>query len=118
DVAVYFRADQDCYVVVYDVDPSGEVTVLFPNSMSGSTYASADQVYRIPDTNDDFKMEVSGASGREHIYAVASYDFMNPPDFMKYIGYDYGGDQYYNNKYFITTVNGSVDDFADQINHR
>jgi hypothetical protein len=118
DVAVYFRADQDCYVVVYDVDPSGEVTVLYPNSMNGSTYASSDQVYRIPDTNDDFKMEVSGASGREHIYAVASYDFMNPPDFMKYIGYDYGGDQYYDNKYFITAINGNVDDYADQINHR
>jgi hypothetical protein len=118
DVAVYFKTDQDCYVVVYDIDPSGEVNVLYPSNMSGSTYARADQVYRIPDTNDDFRMQVSGQSGRENIYAVASYDYMNTPDFMKYIGYDYGGDQYYDQDQFITHADGDPDNFADRIDDR
>ncbi len=118
DVAVYFRADQQCYVTVYDIDPSGEVNVLYPNTMSGSTYVEADRVYRVPDTNEDFRMEVSGSSGTEQIYAVASYDYMNPPDFMKYIGYDYGNDQYYDPNYFVTRVRGNLDDFTNNIDNR
>jgi hypothetical protein len=118
DVAVYFRADQDCYVVVYDVDPSGDINVLYPNTMHGSTYVVADRIYRIPDTNDEFHMQISGISGREHIYAVASYDYMNPPDFMKYIDYDYGPNQYYNDDYFVYGVRGNLDDFADRLNDR
>jgi hypothetical protein len=118
DVAVYFRADQDCYVVVYDVDPSGDINVLYPNTMHGSTYVVGDRIYRIPDTNDDFHMQISGRSGSEHIYAVASYDYMNPPDFMKYINYDYGPNQYYNDDYFVYGVRGDLDGFTDRLNAR
>lgn len=118
DVAVYFRTDQDCYVVVYDVDPSGEVTILYPSSMSGSSYAKADEVYRIPDYADDYRIEVSGNSGREHIFAVASFDYINPPDFMKYIGYDYGSDAYYNDDYFVIKVRGELSNFVANISAR
>ena len=118
DVAVYFRADEDCYVVVYDVDPSGEVTILYPTSLSGSSYVKADEVYRVPDYNDDFHMEVTGNSGREHIFAVASFDYINPPDFMKYIGYDYGDDDYYDADYFVVKVHGELSNFVANINAR
>jgi len=118
DVAVYFRTEQDCYVVVYDVDPAGEVNVLFPRSYMGSTYVRGGEVYRVPDDNDDFRLEVTGPSGREHIFAVASYDYLNPPDFMKYIGYDYGEDSYYNGDYFVASVRGSLDGFAAGVNAR
>ena len=118
DVAVYFRADQDCYVVVYDVDPSGEVTILYPSSLSGSSYARADEVYRIPDYEDDYRIEVSGNSGREHIFAVASYEYINPPDFMKYIGFDYGDDNYYDADYFVVKIRGELGNFVANINAR
>jgi hypothetical protein len=118
DVAVYFRADQDCYAVVYDIDPAGEVNVLYPSNVSGSTYIAADKVYRIPDYNDDFHMEVSGNSGSENIFAVASYDYINPPDYMKYIEYDYGQDNYYDNNVFITRVSGNLGQFTTQLNNR
>jgi hypothetical protein len=118
DVAVYFQADQDCYVVVYDVDPSGDINVIFPSTMHGSTYVEGGRLYRIPDTNDEFHMQISGISGREHIYGVASFDYINPPDFMKYINYDYGPDQYYDSNYFVYGVKGNLDDFADSLNDR
>jgi len=118
DVAVYFQTDDDCYAVVYDVDPSGEVNILFPSSIHGSSYVRGGQVYRVPDYNEDFRLEVSGTSGREHIFAVASYDYMNPPDFMKYVGYDYGNDSYYSDDYFVVSIRGELSNFVASINAR
>jgi len=118
DVAVFFRANDDCYVVVYDVDPSGEVNILFPNSYRGSSYVRGGEVYRIPGHDDDFRLEVSGRSGKEHIFAVASYEYINPPDFMRYIGYDYGDNSYYDDDYFVISVRGDLDGFVAGINAR
>jgi len=118
DIAVFLEAKQDCYVVVYDIDPSGEVTILYPSGPFGSTFVTANKIYRMPDYDDDYALEVSGRSGTDHIFAVASYSYINPPDFMRYIGYDYGDPNYYDNSYFVMTVNGDVDDFVDFVNRR
>ena len=118
DVAVYFRAEENCYVVVYDVDPSGEVSILFPSSHNGSSYVEGGRIYRVPDYGDDFRLEIAGSSGDEHIFAVASYDYINPPDFMKYVGYDYGDDSYYDDSYFAIKVRGSLDNFVGSLNAR
>jgi hypothetical protein len=118
DVAVYFRADNDCYAVVYDVDPSGEVNILFPSSYYGSSYVEGGRVYRIPDYNDDFRFEISGSAGTDHIFAVASFDYLNPPDFMRYVGYDYGDGRYYDDDYFAISVRGDLDGFVTRINAR
>jgi hypothetical protein len=118
DVAVFFRAEQDCYVVVYDIDPSGEVNILFPSSLNGSSSVEGGRVYRVPDYNDDFRLEVAGNSGNEHIFAVASYDYINPPDYMKYVGYDYGEDSYYDDDYFAIHVRGDLNNFVARLNAR
>jgi hypothetical protein len=118
DVAVYFRADQDCFVVVYDIDPSGEVNILYPRSYDGVTSVEGGRVYRIPDYNEDYRLEVSGVSGPEHIFAVASYDYMNPPDFIRYIGYDYGADRYYDDSYFVVRFHGDLNEFVASVNGR
>jgi hypothetical protein len=118
DIAVYFRAERDCYVVVYDIDPSGEVTILYPTSPFGSAYVAGDRVYRVPDYNDEFGLEVSGVSGTDHVFAVASYEYLNPPDFMRYIGYEYGDPDYYNDSYFVMTLRGDIDQFVDYVNER
>jgi hypothetical protein len=118
DIAVFMEARQDCYVVVYDIDPSGEVTILYPSGPFGSTYVTAGNIYRIPDYDDDFALEVSGNSGTDHIFAVASYSYINPPDFMRYIGYEYGDPNYYDDSYFVMTVRGDIDDFVDYTNRR
>lgn len=118
DVAVYFRADADCYVVVYDIDPSGKVTVLFPSNYYNSSYVKAGEVYRIPDYYSDYTLEVTQNSGTEHIFAVATYDYINPPDFMMYVGYDYGDPGYYDDAYFVTYMRGDLDRFVDLVNGR
>jgi hypothetical protein len=118
DVAVYFRAEQDCYVVVYDIDPSGDVTVLFPTSYYGSTWVRGGEIYRVPGYDDDFTLEVTGGHGVDRIYAVASYEYINPPDFVRYIGYDYGSPDYYDDNYFVLRVSGDHDDFVRYVNNR
>ncbi len=118
DVAVYFRAERDCYVVVYDIDPSGWVNVLFPSNYYNSCYVTGDRVYRIPDYYSDYTLEVSSRSGTEHIFAVASYDYFEPPDFMMYSGYDYGESEYYVDDYFVKDVWGDLDGFVNSVNQR
>lgn len=118
DIAVYFRAEQDCYAVIYDIDPSGEVTILFPSNYYNSAYVTGGEVYRIPDHYSDYSLEVSGQSGTEHIFAVASNEYLDPPDFMRYIGYDYGDPEHYDNDYFVTYMRGDLDDFIDFVNDR
>src|SRR4030067_428724 len=59
---------------------------------------------------------MAGGAGDEHIFAVASYDYINPPDFMKYVGYDYGDNSYYDDDYFAIKVRGSLDNFVGSLN--
>lgn len=118
DVAVYFRAEQDCYVVVYDIDPSGWVTVLFPSNYYNGCYVTGDRVYRIPDYYSDYTLEISGRSGTEHIFAVASYEYIDPPDYMMYTGYDYGESEYYVDDYFSRNTSGDLHGFVSSVNHR
>jgi hypothetical protein len=118
DVAVFFRAEQDCYVVVYDIDPSGAVTVLYPSNYYNSAYVKGGEVYRIPDYYSDYRLEVSGESGTEHIFAVATYEYLEPPDFVGYLGYDYGQPEYYDDAYFVNYVRGDLDEFVRYLNHR
>lgn len=118
DIAVFLEAKQDCYVVVYDIDPSGEVTILYPSGPFGSTYVGANDIRRMPDYDAGYTLEVSGRSGTDHIFAVASYSYINPPDFMRYIGYDYGDPNYYNDSYFVMTLHGDIDEFVDYVNRR
>ncbi len=118
DLAVYFRAERDCYVVVYDIDPSGAVSILFPSNYYNSSFVTGDRVYRIPDYYSDYTLEVSGSSGTEHIFAVASYEYIEPPDFMRYTGYDYGDPEYYDDGYFINYMQGDLDGFVRHVNGR
>jgi len=118
DVAVYFRAERDCYVVVYDIDPSGNITVLFPSNYYNSPYVNGGEVYRIPDYYDDYTLEVNYRSGVDHIFAVASYRYLDAPDFMRYIGYDYGDPDYYDDNYFVNSLHGDLDDFVGYVNNR
>jgi hypothetical protein len=117
DVAIYFRADYDCYVVVYDIDPSGNVSLLFPSDYNSSTYVRGGEVYRIPDTYDDYHLEVSGPEGSEFIYAVASYSPIDAPDFIRYEYYEYGDWDYYYDD-FIHTMSGERAAFAASLNRR
>ncbi len=117
DVAVYFRASDDCYVVVYDIDPAGNVGVLFPRDYDNDCFVEGGKIYRIPDYQDDYRLEISGPRGYEYIYAIASYDYIRPPDFIRYESYDYSDWDYYNSD-FVHATRGERERFVADLNDR
>lgn len=117
DVAVYFRASDDCYAVIYDIDPAGNVSLLYPAEYDGDCSVRGGEVYRIPDTYDDYRLEVTGPRGKEYVYAVASYDYMESPDFIRYEFYEYGDWDYYYDD-FIHTMHGERAVFVSRLNDR
>jgi len=117
DVAVYFRASHDAYVVVYDIDPAGDVSLLYPAQYGGNTFVRSDEVYRIPDPNEDYRLEVTGPEGKEFIYVVASLEPIEAPDFVRYAQYEYDNWDYYYDD-FIHSVRGRRVDFVADLNYR
>ncbi len=89
DLIAYFRAEQDCYALVYEIDTDGNVNVLFPFEPGGNNFVSGDTVYRIPPVEADYHMEVGGANGDEYIYVIASATPFDAPQWMVYWGYEY-----------------------------
>ncbi len=117
DLAIYLRANNDCYVVLYDIDPEGNVSLLYPADYESSCFVSGGEVVRIPDVYDDYHLEISGPNGQEHIYAVATYNRIEAPDFIRYEYFEYGNwDSYYDD--FIHSVNGEREKFATELNRR
>jgi len=89
DLVVYFRANMDCYALVYEIDSNGNINVLFPENPHGDNFITADRTYRIPPLNADYRMEVGGAAGDEYVYAVASPTRFDAPEWMLYWGREY-----------------------------
>jgi len=117
DIAVYMEVNRDAYVIVYDIDPAGNVSLLFPESYDDDCFVRSGQVYRIPNSESNYRLEVNGPSGHEYIYAVASYNYIRPPDFIKYAFYDYSNwDRYYDG--FVFKQSGARADFVADLNHR
>jgi hypothetical protein len=117
DLAIYFQASNDCYVVIYDIDPSGNVSQLFPEDYNRDCFVQGNQIYRIPGKDDNYRLEVSGPSGTEYIYAVASENYIESPDFISRASYDYGNWDGYDND-FIRTYSGDRSEFVARLNDR
>jgi hypothetical protein len=71
DVEVCFRADRDCYVIVYEIDTDGYLRLLFPYNCGSDGFVEAGRVYRLG--RGHFGMYyVAGPSGVEYVHALAS----------------------------------------------
>jgi len=106
NVTIYFRANKDCYVVLYNIDSRGNVNILYPVDRWDDSQVERDRTYRIPDSYDDYELTVKGPEGVEYIQAVASMmplpipewggDYGpvaegDPIDYMDYINAEYFG---------------------------
>ncbi len=81
DVKVYFRTSRDCYVVIYDIDTRGYVSLLYPADREDDSYVEGGRVYRVPDNLDDYDLTIDGPNGSEHITVVASLEPIDYPNF-------------------------------------
>jgi len=75
-IKIFFKADRDCYVAIYDIDTGGRESLLFP--LQGENgYILKDRVYELPSSDADYDYEVTGPAGIERIIILASTE--EPP---------------------------------------
>gem|GEM_PF-252587 len=76
-IKVHFEVNEDAYVYIYDFDPEGKVTPLFPNAWSQNSRVSAGE-HTLPDSAA-YQFTVAGPPGTEYIQAIASTQPLSIP---------------------------------------
>ena len=71
-VRLFVRTNKDAYLTVINVGPSGNTTVLFPNSFQKDSKVAANKVVEIPAPNSGSHITVGGPAGRELIKVIAT----------------------------------------------
>lgn len=71
DLKVFARANDDCYLYIFDLTPDGEFKLLFPNMYSGNNFIKKDRTYTFPD-KPTYSFEVSPPAGKEFIVGIIS----------------------------------------------
>ncbi len=71
-VTVYFKADADCFVTVYNIDTEGNIRILFPVSAEEGNYVAGGETYYVPAGIDDHYYIIDEPAGMGYIEAVAS----------------------------------------------
>ncbi len=69
---VYFRPEEDCYLVLYQIDTDGNVFLLFPAAYGRAFFARGGITYCVNDFFPDLELEVFGSSGVGYIAVLAS----------------------------------------------
>jgi len=80
-IVVYFMADMDCYLTLFNIGTSGKLTILFPNYLFQNNFITANKIYAIPGKEYPFEYELSGPPGVEKIKAIATTSKRNLVDF-------------------------------------
>ena len=68
-VVIHFKANKNGFVTIVDIQPGGDVVVLFPNDFSESNNIKADTEYSIPSVTDGFEITVTEPVGKDTIVA-------------------------------------------------
>ncbi len=68
-VVFSFSSNRSGYLTIVDIQPGGDVVVLFPNDTQPSNRIEAERLYRIPSVNDTFEITVSEPAGTDTLVA-------------------------------------------------
>lgn len=80
-IRIYFRANQDCYVTLYNIDSEGYIHRLWPTNRYDDNFIRGFRTYSVPDRYDRYELRVGGPDGIEYIQAVASIEPYDVPPF-------------------------------------
>ena len=69
-IEIFFKANKNCYVLIYDITSDGKIELLFPNKYESSNYIVANRIYKIPSKN--YSLKVSPPEGKEYVQIIAS----------------------------------------------
>ncbi|HYQ95527.1 MAG TPA: DUF4384 domain-containing protein [Candidatus Eisenbacteria bacterium] len=80
---VYFRANAECYVLVFNVDTEGYIHLVYPYGPDDEPTVEGGRTYRIPSRSDPYDLVADGPPGIEYVVAVASpFPFQNLPWYL------------------------------------
>ncbi len=68
-IVFHFKADRDGYVTIIDIQPGGDIVVLFPNDSSPANEVKANVEYAIPSEKDAFEVTVTEPAGTDTVVA-------------------------------------------------
>jgi Domain of unknown function (DUF4384) len=71
-VRIFVKTNEDAYVTIINVGPSGKVTQLFPNALQQSNRVAANRALEVPSANGGSRINVSGPVGAELIKVFVS----------------------------------------------
>lgn len=73
-VRIFVQPNEDAYITVINVGPSGQVTQLFPNAYQKNNRVEANQRVEITPSDSGARIAVSGPIGAELIKVIASVE--------------------------------------------
>jgi len=80
---VFFRANQDAYVLIYNIDTEGYIHLIYPFRPNDPVHVDAGETYRVPSRHDPYDLVAEGPEGMEYVVALASPSpFTNLPWFL------------------------------------
>ncbi len=71
-IYISFTVTKDSYLVLYDIDSTGNVNILFPNPYHPDNLVRKGRVYTIPGDNYKHDLFIKGPTGEEILFVVAS----------------------------------------------
>ncbi|HPI32180.1 MAG TPA: DUF4384 domain-containing protein, partial [candidate division Zixibacteria bacterium] len=106
-IVLNFRANRDAFVAIYSIDSRGRVNLLFPAGPNEDNFVQGGVTHRLPASQADYDLVVSGPEGVENIQIVASREPFPIPDWYPVSGIMAEGDDrmaymdYLNDRYFV-----------------
>jgi hypothetical protein len=82
-MTVKVRASDEAYVIVYEIDSDGHISVLYP-WRRGSNMVDAHHTYRLPPDDSGYELAVEKATGEGYLVAIASrHPFRDLPWYLR-----------------------------------
>jgi hypothetical protein len=80
---IYFRANQDAYVLIYNIDTEGYVHLIYPFRPRDPVRVEGGETFRVPARHDPYDLVAEGPEGVEYVVAIASpLPFQDLPWFL------------------------------------
>ena len=64
-----FRSNQPGYLTIVDIQPGGDVVILYPNEFTKRPKLQANRVYSVPSEDDEFEITVTEPAGKDTLVA-------------------------------------------------
>jgi len=71
-LVIRFKAGRSCYVTIFNMGSSGQITVLFPNRFYATNYVKKGEEYSIPGRFQNFTITCQGPPGLEKLKIFAT----------------------------------------------